>query len=104
MLRIPFFHRSVNGCIQRRHFGQQFIEEALQLQKALPLLLDEAFQLFHLPLLRWELPHAAGYQIFELLGECISLLTVYQLRKLIRKTDVSDIILFPMRSPPSDGR
>ena len=69
VLRIPFFHCAVNGCIQCRHFGQQLIEEALQfpdlpgqLQKALPLLLDEAFQLVHLLLLRRELPHAAGYQ------------------------------------------
>ena len=90
MLRIPFFHRFVNGSIQCGYFGHKLVDDAFQLpdltgqlQKTLPLLLDEAFQLFQLPLLRRELPHAAGYQMFDLLGECIPLLTVYQLRKLV---------------------
>ena len=90
MFRIPFFHRFVNGSIQCGYFGHKLVDDAFQLpdltgqlHKPLPLLLDEAFQLFHLPLFRWQLPHAPGYQILELLGERVSLLPLDQLCKLV---------------------
>ena len=59
--------------------------------------------MFRFPLLIWELPYAPGYKVFKLLGGRIPLLSLDQLHQFVRKPDAPDIVLFPIRSPPSDS-